>query len=109
MLSMASKESARGGQEERLLINFYNILFPLFLIASHPPPFLPPFTSSFPLNRLTVHAGNGENEMGESLGGRDVKIHGKKGDAGGSADFLSGLSSSMCVPGLGMLRRGMLR
>jgi hypothetical protein len=44
--------------------------------------------------------------MRESLGGGGVKIHEEQGDAGGSADFLSGLSSSTCAPSSGDAETG---
>ena len=81
MSSVASEESAGGCQDERLVINFCIFLFPLFLIASQYPLFLPPFTFFFHLNRFTARDDFGGDWIGESLGGRgggDVKIHGEQ-------------------------------
>ncbi len=77
MRSVPSKGSMAGGQVERLSLNIYILLFPLFVIASHPPP--PP----------------GDGEMGESFGGCSVKNHEELCIGGGSANFLASVSTAL--------------
>jgi len=96
-------EHGKGSRREVITKIFYFILFPLFLIASHSPHPSSPILHLCLLYRLTACAPGGDDEMGEAIGGDGVSVHGKKGKAGCSADFSSGLFPPTCVPGWGML------
>jgi hypothetical protein len=69
MGSIPSKGSVAGGQDERLSSNFYVLLFPLFLIASHSPHPSSPVLLLCLLYRLTADALGGDDVMGEVIGG----------------------------------------
>ncbi len=74
-----------GGHKERLSSFFYVVLFPLFLIASHSPHPSSPILHLCVLYRLMACVLDRDDEMGESIGGDGVLIHGEQGKARGSA------------------------